>query len=313
MSNALIPKTNSVVGSPTAPTAGALATGELAENKYTGRLYIEKEDGLVVDAAYVQLTGDVTGTTTAPTSNLDGGTVPTIVGSLRGVSLTTTAPAALQTLVYSTTEAKLIYGSPSASSIAGYPLSSVAPTTGQVLQFQTNTDGVQRWTPATIPIVRAWASISVEAKTGKSYTRSTNTVTVTYTSHGYSTGDIIQVTSATDSGINQSGITITVVDANTFTFTTSATGANGTLTIRNRIRVGSLNFTSISSVAVGEHNLTMTGTIPTPYHASVTNTVYSSGAYLYTVDYVNSTTTTLNIETVSTAFDVDYLTVSVLG
>ena len=71
----LIPKTNSTTGSANAPGAGALATGELAENKYTGRLYLKTEAGTVVDPARVTLAGDATGSTVAATGEIQAGTI----------------------------------------------------------------------------------------------------------------------------------------------------------------------------------------------------------------------------------------------
>lgn len=91
---ALIPKTNATVGSATPPGAGALETGELAENKYTGRLYMETEAGNVVDPARVILTGDVTGSTATATSEGQAGTIQVTLGTVGvtkgGTGLTST-------------------------------------------------------------------------------------------------------------------------------------------------------------------------------------------------------------------------------
>lgn len=51
------------------------------------------------------------------------------------------------------------------------------------------------------------------------------TVTVTKSSHGLNTGEYVQVSGATPSGYNADPVQITVVDANTFTYLSSATGA----------------------------------------------------------------------------------------
>jgi hypothetical protein len=67
-------------------------------------------------------------------------------------------------------------------------------------------------------------------------TTSNNTVTITYPNHGFITNDLVSVTFFSNPGnVEQHGgfgisdlVTITVVDANTFTFTTSTNGGNNT-------------------------------------------------------------------------------------
>lgn len=93
----LVPKTNSVAGSATAPNAGLLAQGELAENKFTGRLYMKTESDSVVDPARVVLTGAVTGTTSTATSEAQAGTIVTTLSTVavsKGGTGATTAPLA---------------------------------------------------------------------------------------------------------------------------------------------------------------------------------------------------------------------------
>jgi hypothetical protein len=91
---ALIPKVNATAGSATAPGAGALVTGELAENKFTGRLYCKTESGAVVDPGRVILSGDVTGSTATPTTEGQAGTIATTLGTVNvtkgGTGLTST-------------------------------------------------------------------------------------------------------------------------------------------------------------------------------------------------------------------------------
>jgi hypothetical protein len=92
----LIPKVNATAGSATAPGTGALVTGELAENKYTGRLYVKTEAGTVLDPARVTLTGDVTGSTATATTETQGGTIATTlatVGASKGGTGLTSTPA----------------------------------------------------------------------------------------------------------------------------------------------------------------------------------------------------------------------------
>jgi hypothetical protein len=264
----LIPKTNNSIGSASPPTAGALVTGELAENKYTGRLYLKKEDGTVVDAAKVQLTGDLTGTTSAPSTNLDGGTIGALVKGLNGIPLSTSTPQSLQSLVYSTSGI-WNYGSPAAGSVAGYPLSDIAPTTGQVLQFQTNTDGIQRWTPSTVPLIKgtvnfdgAFASTTI--KTG-TYSKSGSTVTVTITAHGLKTDHVLYFEATTGTAVDELAFAV-LVNANTFTFTASSSGTtSGNCQFRICPITSAVNIDSItycgkaSNYAVYGINLTNAG------------------------------------------------------
>ena len=68
-------------------------------------------------------------------------------------------------------------------------------------------------------------------KTVSGITRSSTTATATSTAHGYTTGDKVNIRGATQSEYN-GDFTITVVDANTFTYTVSgspATPATGTI------------------------------------------------------------------------------------
>jgi len=92
----LIPKVNATTGSATAPGANALVTGELAENKFTGRLYVKTESAAVVDPARVTLSGDVTGSTATATSEAQGGTIActlATVGVSKGGTGLTATPA----------------------------------------------------------------------------------------------------------------------------------------------------------------------------------------------------------------------------
>jgi hypothetical protein len=96
----LIPKVNATTGSATAPGAGALVTGELAENKFTGRLYVKTESAAVVDPARVTLSGDVTGSTATATSEAQGGTITATVARIQGRTVAGTAPANGETLAW---------------------------------------------------------------------------------------------------------------------------------------------------------------------------------------------------------------------
>lgn len=79
---------------------------------------------------------------------------------------------------------------------------------------------------------------------GAAWTRVTTTATVTSTAHGLTTGDSINVIiSSSTTAISQAVKTVTVVDANTFTFTCSNAGAaSGTLSYF--LTISSLLFTT---------------------------------------------------------------------
>jgi hypothetical protein len=64
-----------------------------------------------------------------------------------------------------------------------------------------------------------------------SYTRAGTVVTLTKNAHGLAVDRAIGIAAATDSGINGGAVIATVPDANTITFPTAASGANGTLTL----------------------------------------------------------------------------------
>lgn len=69
--------------------------------------------------------------------------------------------------------------------------------------------------------------------TATTWTRATTTLTVTHTSHGYTTGDTVIVTNSSDSNTESVLSTITVSDANTYTYTVADTGAaSGTQDVR---------------------------------------------------------------------------------
>lgn len=111
-----------------------------------------------------------------------------------------------------------------------------------------------------LQLCKAWVNfngtITFGAVVGVSYSRSGTTVTVTSPSHGQANGVSESIYNATDSGLNAVAVTITVVNANTFTFQTTATGATtGTLSyVFNSIR-SSFNVSSITKLGVGDYQI----------------------------------------------------------
>lgn len=127
-------------------------------------------------------------------------------------------------------------------------------------------------------VIKAKAVVTGIATAALSYTRSGTTVTVTLTAHPYQTGMIAEITSATDTGVNAVGKVITYVSANTFSFQTTATGANGTLVIRSMV-LSSTNITSVTTNGTGDRTITFTAAMAdTFYTATATTGPEASGA-----------------------------------
>jgi len=96
------------------------------------------------------------------------------------------------------------------------------------------------------------------AATALSYTRSGSVVTVTKTSHGLAVDRAIGISAATDTGLNGGATIATVPDANTFTFSTSAVGANGTLTLYQDVMSCRTVFSVINKGASDSMTITWT-------------------------------------------------------
>jgi hypothetical protein len=105
-----------------------------------------------------------------------------------------------------------------------------------------------------IPAVRTQSTNNLSLETlpdrarpiSATYTRSSTTVTVTSTAHGLIDGREIEVLSATDPGILSGNFpirwpSVTRTGANTFTFPTTATGANGNLTYIGNVDVDQID------------------------------------------------------------------------
>jgi hypothetical protein len=121
--------------------------------------------------------------------------------------------------------------------------------------------------------VRAWVNFDGDFtnRTGNAYSRSGTTVTVTRAAHGLATGNKLVIASATDAALNTATNTasqeITVVDANTFTFTTAATGATtGTLAFRLGIRASG-NVASVARNNSGRYSVTFATDMPDTSYA----------------------------------------------
>jgi len=99
------------------------------------------------------------------------------------------------------------------------------------------------------------------AAAGLAYTRSTNTVTVTKTTHGLAVDRAIGIAAATDTGLNGGATIQTVPTADTFTFYTTAVGANGTLTLYQDVMTNRSTFSVVNKGAADSMTITWTLTI----------------------------------------------------
>lgn len=89
------------------------------------------------------------------------------------------------------------------------------------------------------------------ASAGLAYTRVGTVTTVTKASHGLAVGRAIGIAGATDSGQNGGCTVASVVDPNTFTYVTAASGANGTLTLYPDVMLARQTF-GVLTKAVGD-------------------------------------------------------------
>jgi len=238
----------------------------------------------------IATTGDVTGTATA----FDGSA---------NISIPTTITAG------SVTAAKLSTGGPSwdvsgnltATSFVG-PASAIA--NGAVSTTAKIADGVvtaaKLGTNEQKQIAKAWVNFVglPTAVTGKSYTRTTTTVTVTSVAHGLATGNTIVVSSATDTGVNGT-VVITVTGVDAFTFVTAATGANGTLSYTLTIR-SSYSVSSITRNGTGDYTINLSITMADLNYVMVgsnSNALTTTGSSSGILAPYTKTTTTCRILT----------------
>jgi hypothetical protein len=134
-----------------------------------------------------------------------------------------------------------------------YTIARTYPTTFQV-NADSNTDGVKDSNPVTVidadtftytvatgltsPVMGIVLIRSNGTYQGNCSITSVGTLaTMTVTSHGLSTGNLISVRMATDTAYNVTGVTCTVVDANTITYTMATTPASGTAVVNERLVV----------------------------------------------------------------------------
>lgn len=153
-------------------------------------------------------------------------------------------------------------------------------------------------------ICKAWVNFNgtFAVVSGLAYSRSGTTVTVTWTSHGQSTGFGILVQSATDTGlVSTNYYTITVINANTITFQTTSTGAaSGTLSVVGNMIRSSYNVSSITKLGAGLYSVNYANSLPDSNYAVVTGfqTIGTAPSNYVNVVSVNSqSTSSVNLGT----------------
>ena len=112
---------------------------------------------------------------------------------------------------------------------------------------------------------RAWVNFNGVSAAG-TYGRSGTTVTVTLTSHGMTTGQVANMTFAAGTGgtATAGSYAVTVIDANTFTITDTASGTitGSPVATRNLYIRGSGNVSSITDNGTGDYTVNFATAMP---------------------------------------------------
>ena len=141
---------------------------------------------------------------------------------------------------------------------------------GSARQVLMMADDASTFNWQTIFQCRAWVNFNGTPTAG-TYVRAGNTVTVTMTAHGMTTGQ--RVTLDFTSGTATDGAyTITVIDANTFTVQDAASGATSGNVSRNIWIRASANVASMSYNGAGDYTITFATAMPDADYAVVTST-----------------------------------------
>lgn len=98
-----------------------------------------------------------------------------------------------------------------------------------------------------------WAETAVNAKTtGLAFANAAGTITVTHVAHGFTTGDIIEISDSSDlAQVSNGPKTITVTGVDTYTFAATGAGAGGTLSDGKKFNV-TVNATIPTDIVAGD-------------------------------------------------------------
>ena len=99
----------------------------------------------------------------------------------------------------------------------------------------------------------SWREVIANAKTtGLAFANAAGVITVTHVAHGFTTGDIIEVSASSDvAQVSNGSKTITVTGVDTYTFAATGAGAGGTLTDGKLFNVN-VNFTIPTDIVAGD-------------------------------------------------------------
>ena len=294
---ALIPKVNATTGSATAPGAGALVTGELAENKFTGRLYVKTESAAVVDPSRVILTGDVTGSTATATSEAQGGTIVATLGTV-GVTKGGTG------LIATPANGQIAIGNGT-----GYTLATL--TAGANISI-TNSAGSITIAGGASNTVKAW--VNFNGTTSGTWAGGTSTVTrasgsttatiSTASNHNLITGSTVYALT----GVAAGAYVITLVSATSFTIQTVATTTLSavSITFQGSTINASYNVSSITKHGTGIYTVNFaTALADVNYAATVSAQPSSSGNPCNTIPFAGSGATLVSPTTTSMSIFVE--------
>ena len=109
-------------------------------------------------------------------------------------------------------------------------------------------------------VAKAWVNFNgvFTSNATRSYSRSGSTITVTSTAHGLTTGNMVLISAATDTGHNGWQTITATPTVDTFQFVDASTGATtGTLTWQLGIR-SQLNVSSITKNGTGDYTVNFT-------------------------------------------------------
>jgi hypothetical protein len=174
-------------------------------------------------------------------------------------------------------------------------------------------------------IAKAWVNFNgtVVPATGLSYTRSGTTVTVSQAGHSVTIGANVGISNATDSGINGNAFVTAVVAGVSWSFTTTATGANGTLNaLASTLIRSSYNVSSISKNGTGDYTVNFATAMADANYSAIgsgTNATALTTTAAFTLTTLPSSYSTGSVRFLAqygnggTAYDVTFGSVQIFG
>ncbi len=257
----------------------------------TGTIYMSKNGGTTVTATSTTAHGFINGASVniansdisglngtftiscTPTPNCTGATTFTYVTS-------TIQPANNSTTVSASTGFSAVV----AATLPGHGF-----IVGDTVIIEGGTEALHRGTFTVAGVTTnqfAWVNSQSVAPSGTYTVRPpalSTKVFATVTAHGYTTGDQITIEGATPTGYNGT-FTITVVDANTFTYPLSAPpGTNTGTSVIARVKTRSVVATSVAHGFTAGDSVSISGASPTDFNGTYTIAVPNANTFTYTL------------------------------